>query len=692
MNLTTNGTPRPSYTARDYVNIRADLIAFVAQTRPDLLPDFQNDQGLGPFLLDLVALVGDNTSFAVDSAALAVFVATSMQYGAALRFARSIGYVSRSATSATAVVKATIPASLSATGGTIAAGQAIPGPSGTSFFLPGDATVAVGASDVTLTLTEGVPYTETFDPTNLSRFTVRSTNSVVADASWTVFVGDPDNPANEWDMVDNVAMEIGATNTFEIQFDEVGRLIVQFGDGTSGAIPADSITLGYRTTQGAFGNVALLALSGSMTASLTGLGTTVSLSLTNSTSPAVGGDDRETLTEMQVNIPAFIRNSGKLTTIADFDSAPRAVGGVAASYAALDLSSYRGNIVDINIWSSSQVTFVAEGDDPPNRTATTYTQYQAASTTLATSVRNYLTSRTAVTVFPNVLKPPVAWADLYLTHLAYDARFSSAVVHQNVTRAVVSVFQNSDGFSVRLSDLYTAISAAVGVRYFTLDRIVFELTKKRRATGTVVFFGSVNPANGNMLTINDGDTTTIFEFTTSSPASGHIAVHLATAARDTLLNLVAAINYNTKFITATASDSSTPTANLTQKQGGAGYNLTVTKTGSVLAVTGMSGGNDTPSVVREDHRQQSGTDPWLPGTYAAGEPFVPGGGAWQDGGILPYMPMTDLVIPIDRYATAYYDAATAYNHEIIYDSLLAGAVLPQVINLRRLVIDMQPVA
>lgn len=568
-----NGSPRPAFTARDFNSIRAELAAYIAQTRPDLSADFSADQGLGPFLVDIVALVGDITSFAVDSAALAVFLDTTLQYDAALSFARSVGYVTRSATSSTVSVTGALPLSLTTAGGTIVAGQSIAGPAGTSFYLSNAVAITSGDTTVTFSLTEGVPYTDTFDTTNLPRFFVRTDQGNVADGSWRVYVGDPTNSGNLWTQVDNVSLETTASNTYEVRFDGLNRLTIQFGDGTSGQIPGSAVTVKYQTSHGTAGNIPMLGLIGTVVATVTGPGTTVVLNVANLTTAASGGADRETIDEMRINIPAFIRSSGKLTTIKDFDAAPLHVAGVAQSLATPDFASYRGNVVDVNIWESEPVSFTAEGLSPVNRSIVPYMRYKVATDALKTAVRNYLVDRTAVTVFPQVLTPGVAWADLYITSLVYDPRFSGPVVHAAVTAAVVGIFESSGGFSLRISDIYNTVRAVAGVRFFTLDRIVFDR----------------------------------------------------------------------------------------------------------LVGSGMS---------REDHRQ-GGPDDWPPGAYVPGTPFV-GSSAWQDGGIPAYLPMVDLTIDVDRYSRLYYSEAYVYNHEIVYDS--SSVATPQVINLRRLVVNVTPAA
>lgn len=692
MNVSTDGTPRPSLTARDYTSIREELLAYITQTRPDLLPDFNDDQGLGPVLVDLVALVGDIGSGAVDAASLAVFLSTTLQYDAALRFARSIGYVPRSATAASVQVTASpLPDVLTASGGTFAAGQALGGPNGTTFHLDDDAVVIATATTATIELVEGVPYTETTDTTNRARFSVRTSNGVVAQSRWQVFVADATNPANEWFLVDNVSMELGATQTYEASFDGRGRLTVQFGDGVSGKIPDDVVTILYRTTAGKAGNVAMRGLSGTLVATVAGSGDTISVSFTNASAAASGGADRETLDEMRVKLPAFIRSSGKLTTISDFDAAPLSVAGIAAAFALVEVSSYNGNVVNVNVWGDEDVMFTGEGGTPFNRSLVPYERYAQATTDEGEDVLDYLTDRTSVTVFPKVSRPGIAWVDLYVRSLSYDSRFSAVVVHAAVTAAVVKVFEDSDGFSIRLANLYDAIRSVAGVRYFTLDRLVFEYSAKARAHGTIQFSGGLQPLDEENVVIRDGVLTATFEFDTNNTVTvgDYVPVTVGGSAHDTMVNLVARINATMPNIIASKTNDVIPTAYLLQRRGGAAYNLALaTSEGDIPIVVGMMGGSDTVAAVREDRRLNpvEPIDPWPVGTYTPGAPFT-GSTPWADGGILPYYSLTDPVIP-QRVPADYQSDALAYNHEIIYDATLQQPVVAQAINLRRLFVNL----
>lgn len=96
--------PQIDYTKRQHADVVEELIAFVQATRPDDATDFTTSN-LGVMLIELAAYVADLVSFGQDVTAQEVFLATARRYDSVLRFARSVGYVPRSARAATCVLK-----------------------------------------------------------------------------------------------------------------------------------------------------------------------------------------------------------------------------------------------------------------------------------------------------------------------------------------------------------------------------------------------------------------------------------------------------------------------------------------------------------------------------------------------------------------------------------------------------------
>lgn len=677
--MTAIDLPRASYTARDFASILAELQDYLTRTRPDLQNDF-NESSLGTALLEVAALVGDASSYGQDSVAYETYLATCRRYISALRWCRSIGYVPRTAIAASVTLTSvSLPASIHTNGGTVPAGAAVTGANNTRYEVLAAVPISSGATTANVTAVEGTSFTETFDPTNLPLFVVNGTNGIVANDSWSVQVG-----TDTWTEVANVALETSATETYSVSFDGQGRIAIQFGDGVAGKIPDDTVSLSYRTTLGSAGNAPTGAITGTMNLSVTG-GGSAQVSFASSTA-ATGGFDPESLDEIRVNAPAYLRRQQTLHSIQDYDTAPLNVAGVDLSYADFALQSYSANIVRVAIWTSEDVTFKSERHYSPATSIAPYARYKTADSTLADTAQAYLRDRTSVGILPVVLMPGVAWVDLYAPQVVCDPRQDPTTVAANITAAVVGVFQGA-GFSVRLADLYNVVRAVPGVRYFSFDRAVFEHQGKAAASGTVVFTSGIQPADGDKVTINDGSNMLVFEFDANGTLSGGtIAVPIGNSAHETMASFVAAIMIASHSLIAQKTGSSTPTAAVTQKIGGAAYNLAITKVGTNITVTGMTGGSDTLSTIREDRRVDPSNDLWPPSAYVPGKPFT-GSTPWQEGGIKPYLSMSDFVINLDRDARAYYAAAYTYNNEISFSSGPALSVSAQAINLRRLVFD-----
>lgn len=688
-----NGTEfRSSYTARDFETIFSELEAFVLQTRPELFSDFF-ESNLGVALIQLNALVGDVVSFGQDIAAMEVFLATARRLESALRFARSVGYIPRSANPAEVTVDSiNLPESVTTNGATIAAGAVI-AVGDLQYELLDDAIIPPGSTLSALSLFEGTTLTEEFDESSSPNQEIVSAVGIVADLSWQVFIGDPGIPTNEWTQVTNVSFEESATETYEVFLDGDGKLHVTFGDGTAGKIPDDTITLIYRTTLGAQGNLPAGAVRGAITAELGGPGGSVSITYENTTSAATGGRDRESINELRVNVPAFIRSVDKILTLRDYETNVLRVPGVNLVFADVSVASFSANLVNVHVWDEEDVTFVSESVEVPQQSDVDYSQNLQVPLDRANDIQAFLRPRTIVSIHSTIIRPDIAFVDIYLRDVTFDPRFGTATVHKNITEAVVGVFEASTGFALRVSDLYNALDSALGVEHFTIDRILFEHLSKTEATGTIEL--TLQPTDGDTITINDGTSIQVYEFDDNAAVTGsNVAVIIGSDSLETLQNLLDKINSLQTIDSVRDFSSVNAKADLTQQRFGSLFNFAITKVeaGAVIVVTGMAGGDDTPVTRLDDHRriQNPLNDPYPPGAYVPGAPFVPAGPAWLDGGQLPYKEIEDLVIISGRTSQRFYDETFLYNNEIFYDAGLVTEAVVQAINLRRLVFELLP--
>lgn len=467
--------PVINYTARDFATILDQLEQFVQATRPTDWTDFF-ESNLGQTLMELAAFVGDIVSYGQDVLGQEVYLSTARRYESVLRFARSVGYTPRSALSAEVVVTSdTLPQNVVLYGGVIAAGSFITGTNGLRYEVTDETIIAPGTSVLSLILREGTTYSETFTPTRASRQEFVSSRGVVEEDSWSVFVGATSDPTNEWTQVTTLTFEKTATETYEVFFDGDGKLHVVFGDNNSGKIPDQTITIVYRTTNGVTGNSALNTISGSFQISVVTISATAAVAVKNSGTSATGGRDRETVDELRLSIPAFIRTLDQVRTIIDYEDAVTNLAGVELVFADVPLSSYQGNIVRVNAWDTEAIDFIATSPETGISSAVTYNRYVQIPTSRIYTVQQYLRPRTTATVHNIVARPTVAQVDLFLGRISYDrAKFKATDVHRDIVQAVVDLFESGTGFAVRISDLYESVLDVPGVKHFTIERVIFE--------------------------------------------------------------------------------------------------------------------------------------------------------------------------------------------------------------------------
>lgn len=211
-------------------------------------------------------------------------------------------------------------------------------------FLPSQ--VPVADTDITIsyeysqkiTLFQGRTRNDRFSSTGLpnQEFTLTATpvllsplvldEDIVPDPNrFEVWIGDPGAPyGNEtgtrWRRVDSLVIAGPDEEVYELRIDESDHVIVVFGDNITGVIPeigTTNITVIYRTGGGRIGNINLGDLSTTVTGSTGFFGVPVQILNYERGS---GGAERESLDEIRVNAPAFLRTNNTATTEQDYDS------------------------------------------------------------------------------------------------------------------------------------------------------------------------------------------------------------------------------------------------------------------------------------------------------------------------------------------------------------------------------------
>lgn len=189
-----------------------------------------------------------------------------------------------------------------------------------------------------VTVYQGRTRSENFSSTGLpsQEFTLTATpvllSAIIEDEVVTpnpnrfeVWIGDPGAPFGngtgvQWTRVDSLISASPTEEVYELRIDEQDRVIVIFGDNLAGSIPpegADNITIIYRTGGGRIGNINVGDIDTQVTGSTGFFG--VNVNITNPDKGS-GGAARESLDEIRVNAPAFLRTNDTATTENDYDT------------------------------------------------------------------------------------------------------------------------------------------------------------------------------------------------------------------------------------------------------------------------------------------------------------------------------------------------------------------------------------
>jgi len=506
--------PRIRYTAREFATILEALEEYVRAARPELWTDFF-ESNLGQVLIEIVAYVGDVLSFSIDRVGQEVNISTAKRYASALRFAESVGYRPAGPTPATVDIKVQdydtsnpTPDQLTIAKGTrVSAGQLV-------FETTRDWVFPAGTTDVTFTVVEGVEFEDTFTSVGIPNQEFTSTQTNVADGSWSVFVN-----GIEWEEVSNL-LNAQTENVYRVRYDNDNRIIVLFGDGTYGNIPPDGadVSIRYRTTQGAAGAIAGNTINQQITGILgiPPLTSTVTLNVTNPGASS-GESDRESLAHLRRFIPLFIRSVDKAITQQDYVtlilgySGPNGTIGkgtallrdsgtgprildiftsytllpdgspsnpyppIGSIYIILDTDSaapsgpgmykwngstwefvptpafFSGNLVDVYVWAPSGDTFAN------------------TSQALKDDLTAYLDARSLITVRVCVQDGITTPVDIDLGNVFVSPDYELSEVQTQVETALKDLFKRLDhqpGSTLRLSDIYEAVNDVDGVDYF----------------------------------------------------------------------------------------------------------------------------------------------------------------------------------------------------------------------------------
>jgi hypothetical protein len=503
------------YTSRDYASIQSDLLRRAQTTIPEWTNREPSDFGM--VMVDLWAYMGDILHYYVDRAAQEAFLQTATQRESVLAIANLLDYVP--AGRFPAVASVTLNATLTAATDT----SPIYIPKNTRFLARPlldtaspvvftlDSPIAfvgttAGASanityngvvyntysktaPVTVAVTEGEVFTETYSSTGLAgqQITLRNTGVVTESISISVNEG-PAGGAVQYTYVPRLISANNTDRVFSADITADNYSVVTFGNAVNGRIPLinSTITVTYRRSRGAAGNVLQNAINRFETTTLVNLPSLDGISVTSSTN-AIGGVDIESITSLKANIPASFRAQDRAVSLQDYMDIVKRVPGIVKSTAWVDGS----NVVQI-------------------RAASTPSSYATATSLVLTSaqitsIEEYLSPREIAYVSSNV------GASLELTPVNVGASvqvlpgYVQQVVRDNVDTAIRDLFSFDNvevDTPVSLGSLYRAALSVEGVDYFTVGR--FTKTGSPGVIDSSGGFIGVTPDAHEMLAIVTG--------------------------------------------------------------------------------------------------------------------------------------------------------------------------------------------
>ena len=330
------------YTNRDYDSIRS----FLVTTAKTVMPDWATSGEPGDFgtlLLELFAVVGDGLNYYIDRVGAEPFLQTAVRRQSLLAIADLLGYVPVAQRAATVIVTFTLDSTkYTTTNVVIPAGTVVQtqgdrnnGISPVFYEITGSLTLGYTSASInprtgTAGATEGRSISSEFcgvsNGAPLQDFMLSSGG--VIERSVSVSVTEANGSQVFWDFVDRLTDAGPSASVYSTYNDDSGFTHVRFGDAVSGRIPPVNATINasYRYGQGAAGNVVIGAIN-TITPAIAGV------SVLNSSSPAAGGADAESIDNMRYSIPRAAHTLDRAVTLSDFESLCLQVPGVAKATA-----------------------------------------------------------------------------------------------------------------------------------------------------------------------------------------------------------------------------------------------------------------------------------------------------------------------------------------------------------------------
>lgn len=334
-----------SYTRRDYESLRKEGLAKLPILSNGRLTDL-NATDPGVILIDYMHALVDMVQFYQDHQALESFISTARERSNILRLADQLGYRVRSAKGSRVIVRFSLPYLLDVPL-MIPKSTKLSTPEGLIFLTLETNYVPANTSYADVECVQGELASDTYEGTGKTKYSPINNGESASDQSFRLSAKNVDTDTIEivdssgrvWGKVDTLTFCNSTDRVFRADLQEDGTILLSFGDGQRGVVPAigDVLLISYRVTEGLKGQIG----SGKVTILRDFIfdpdGESVSITVTNLES-STGGSDEESEEEIKKYAPGVIKSQYRAVTVGDFEALASTVEGV-SSAVAYDINS-----------------------------------------------------------------------------------------------------------------------------------------------------------------------------------------------------------------------------------------------------------------------------------------------------------------------------------------------------------------
>lgn len=441
---------RFSYIGKTQAEIVEECKARIKEKYPDLWNDFYEDNA-GMMILEIFGYVVDLLLFYGDRQAHETYLATAQERQNVINICKAIGYEVSGATAASVMLTFSITEHSSDV--TIPAGTQINTKDGVIFELDSDAVIPKGGTSVDAAATQGETkqeYLGTSDGSAAQRYTLDQDGIVEIKE---ILVG-----GQEWNIVDSLLEQDSTEACCVVELGGNGRAAFSFGDGVNGRVPpeGDDISVTYRVTTGADGNVVANTVTEMRGVAADAKGNRVPVSVTNEEA-ATGGADPESIDRIRSWAPKNFMTQERCVTGEDYETkamvfSDPTYGRIAKCKSVVTEQTGDANVVTLYVLSYGQDGVTTAG--------------QALKSALKEYIDEYKMLTDWIEVADGSTKPVDVTGQVVMF-----AGFRESDLKPQVESALETLLDPETremGETLRISDLFGAIENVAGVDYVEL--------------------------------------------------------------------------------------------------------------------------------------------------------------------------------------------------------------------------------